>query len=98
MIDASDDALGDTDCDHSQTRVEILPPGQPHYSQVVCALCERRLCWKPHPSNSERRRTNAINLAKLLGSNRLTDWECGFCQGIQHHPRISPKQQALLDE
>ena len=95
MIAASD---GSADCTHSQTHVELMPPGHMHFARVVCVGCGKQLYWKASPGNAERRRENAIKLQTLLGNSRLSDWERGYCQGLQHNPRLSHKQQALLNE
>jgi hypothetical protein len=84
-------------CSHTRTRVEISPPGHKHYGRVICVDCGKFLCWQPNPRNVELRQRNAINLRKLLDSGRLSPWEDGFCQGISQTPRLSPRQQALLN-
>jgi hypothetical protein len=85
-------------CDHPRTRVEVLPPGNYHYARVVCAICGTQICYKAHPHNAERRKQNAIKIQKLLGSNRLTERERGYCEGIQYNNRLAPSHQALLDQ
>ena len=97
MSDASNGALQRSNCVHSQTRVEILPRGQPHYGSVVCVQCGKHLCWEPFPQNASRKQQNAIYIRQLLGSGRLTDWERGYCEGIRHNHRLAPHQQRLLD-
>jgi hypothetical protein len=89
--------LDRADCAHSRTRVEVLPPGQYHYARVVCAKCEKQLCWQPKPENAERRRQNAATIQRLRGIGRLLDWERDFCQSLSQHKLPSPKQQALLN-
>lgn len=84
-------------CEHTQSRLELMPPGSGRYGRVVCLGCGKQLCWEPFPGNISRKQQNAIYIRQILGSNRLNDWERGFCEGIQHHPRISPRQQSLLD-
>lgn len=98
LVHASNVVSDRVDCAHPRTRVKILPPGQSHYARVVCEDCGQQLCYRPSPTNAERRRLNAINIQKLLGSNCLTEWEAGYCQGLQHNPRPTTRQQALLDE
>jgi hypothetical protein len=85
-------------CPHRQTRQEILSPGGKHYGRVSCVDCGRFLCWLPNPRNVEQRQQNAIHVRELLNSNRLTQWEEGFCFGIQNTPRLSPRQQDVLNQ
>jgi hypothetical protein len=80
-------------CDHPRTRVEVLPPGNYHYARVVCAICGTQICYKAHPHNAERRKQNAIKIQKLLGSNRLTERERGYCERIQYNNR--PRARAF---
>jgi len=84
-------------CAHTRTHVELLPPGSERYGRVVCVDCAKQLCWGPFPQNVSRKQQNAIYIRQLLGSNRLTDWERGYCEGIQHNHRLAPHQQRLLD-
>src|SRR2546429_1342119 len=93
---ASTVVLDRADCVHSKTRMELLPQG-PHYSRVICEDCGKQLCFRPKPENIERRRRNALNIQTLLNDKRLENWETEFCQGITQNPRLSPRQQALLD-
>jgi len=95
MIDA---ITGRSECAHLQTRTELMAPGHMHFARVVCVICGKQLYWKANPGNAELRRKNAMKLQALLGNSRLSDWERGYCQGLQHNPRLSHKQQALLDE
>jgi hypothetical protein len=96
-VHASTVVLDREDCIHARTHVELMPPGAQHYGRVVCEDCGKQLCWKPSPANVDRRRRNTVNLNKLLGTHRLTEWEKGFCQALIDNPRLSPRQQRCLD-
>jgi hypothetical protein len=85
------------DCAHARTRVELLSQG-PHHSRVICQDCRKQLCFRANPSNAARRRQNAANIQRLLGSNRLSDFERGFCEGLHHNQRPTTSQQAFLDQ
>jgi hypothetical protein len=85
-------------CSHSKTHVEVFPAGQKNYGRVVCDNCRKFLCWEPHPKNVALRQRNAVNLRKLLDSGTLTEWERGYCEGITNTPRLSPRQQGVLNE
>jgi hypothetical protein len=97
QVHDSEVVLDRSDCAHSETRVEILPPGQIHYARVVCCDCGKQLCWTPHPANVARRQLNAVHLRELLDKAPLTDYERGLCEGLITNQRLSPRQQALLD-
>jgi hypothetical protein len=86
-----------TNCPHSRSHVELIQ-GNSHHSHAICSDCCQHLYYMAKPSNTERRKQNAINIQKLLDSNRLTEWENGFCQGIHHNQRLTPRQNALLDQ
>ena len=97
QADSSTLVLDRAACSHPRTRVELLPRGHQHYARVVCEVCGKQLCWRPNPTNVERRRKNAGDIQKLLTSKLLTSWENGFCNGITQNPRLSPRQQETLD-
>ena len=85
-------------CPHRQTRQEILPAGGKHYGRVSCVDCGKFLCWLPNPRNVEQRQQNAIHIRDLLNSKHLSQWAEGFCFGIQNTPRLSPRQQDVLNQ
>jgi hypothetical protein len=85
-------------CLHERTRVEKLPPGHQHWGRVICESCHKQLCWRPFPSNAERRKRNKDNIQKLLDSGLLAEWEKGFCEGVSLNERLHPRLQALLDQ
>src|SRR6266576_5679643 len=97
LMSANAAVLDRTGCAHTRSHVEFVQGG-PHYSHSICSDCSQHLYYVAKPSNAERRKQNAINIQKLLDSNRLTEWENGFCQGIHHNQRLTPKQNALLDQ
>jgi hypothetical protein len=49
------------------------------------------------PQTLERRRLNAFRLAQLLMCD-LTRWELHFVADVAQRKRVSPKQQAIIDE
>ena len=86
------------ECEHSDTRVEILPPGSVHFGRELCCNCDRVLRFLPKPATVERQSTNAFRLAKLAMSPALTSWERGFVKSVSQQPKLSPRQQACLDK
>jgi hypothetical protein len=86
------------ECEHSDTRVEILPPGSVHFGKEICRNCDRVLRFLPKPQTLERQSTNAFRLAKLAMSPALTSWERGFVKSVSQQRKLSPRQQACLDK
>jgi hypothetical protein len=97
---AEDTALicgAQTWCEHANTRVEYLASG-PHHGKEICTDCGHLLRWITKPANVERQHTNAFRIAKLTMADGLNDWEREFLKSIATRPRLSPKQQATLDQ
>jgi len=69
MSDPSNTAI--TQCEHSDTRVEILPADSKHYAKEICRNCDRVLRFVPKPENIERRRVTAYRVAMLAN---LSPW------------------------
>jgi len=86
------------ECEHSDTRIEILPPGSVHFGRELCRDCDKVLRWLPKPATVERSRWNGYRLTKLAMSPALSAWERGFVQSISKAKHLSPRQQAKLDE
>jgi len=86
------------ECEHSDTRVEILAPGSVHFGKEICRNCDRVLRFLPKPQTLERQSTNAFRLAKLAMSPALTSWERGFVKSVSQQRKLSPRQQACLDK
>jgi len=84
-------------CEHSDTRIEILPPGSIHFGKEICCNCDRVLRWLPKPQTVERRSMNAFRITKLLMSDGLTTWQRAFIESVTSLAKLSPKQQACLD-
>jgi hypothetical protein len=86
------------ECEHAETRVEILPPGSLHFGKEICRNCDRVLRFVPKPATAARLTTNAFRLAKLtMISPALTPWEQQFITSISRVKKLSPRQQAVLD-
>jgi len=85
------------DCEHSETRIEILPPGSVHFAKELCLNCERVLRFMPKPATAQRQHTNAFRVAKLTMCNGLTSWEREFVKSVAQQRKLSPKQQSCLD-
>jgi hypothetical protein len=85
------------ECEHSDTRVEILPPGSVHFGKEICRNCDRVLRFLPKPRNTERQQFNSYRIAKLAMAAGLNDWERGFIKSIASVKKLSPRQQAVLD-
>lgn len=62
------------ECEHSDTRIEILPPDSKHYGQEICRNCERVLRFLAKPENIEHRRVTAYRVAKMLMVPNLSPW------------------------
>jgi len=41
-------------CEHSDTRIEILPPGSVHFGKEICRNCDLILRWLPKSATHER--------------------------------------------
>jgi hypothetical protein len=86
------------ECEHADTRIEILPPGSVHFGKEICWNCDRVLRFLPKPETVERQRMNAFRIAKLAMCNSLTNWERQFVKSIRAQRKLSPKQQAVLSK
>jgi len=51
-------------CEHSDSRIEILPAGSNHYAKEICRNCDRVLRFVPKPENIERRRVTAYRVGQ----------------------------------
>lgn len=81
------------------TPVFTPTPDLPHHGKETCAVCSKFLRWVPKPETEVRQRRNAANVVRLRGDERLTEWERGFIGTLDGHgPKMSPKQQAILDK
>jgi hypothetical protein len=88
-----------SNCQHTQTRVEVYPPGScEHYARVVCTnpACGQTLCFQAHPHILAKRQQNAANIQTLLADSRLMAFERGFLTGLRNH-KPTPQQQQTLD-
>lgn len=86
------------ECEHSETRVEILAPGSVHFGKEICRNCDRVLRWVPKAASIERRSMYAFRITKLLMSFGLTSWERNFLQSVAGRRRLSPRQTAVIDK
>jgi hypothetical protein len=84
-------------CEHRNTRIELVANG-PHHAKEICTDCGRLLRWIAKPANTERQQFNSYRIAKLAMADGLNDWEREFLKSIATRPKLSPKQQAKLDE
>jgi hypothetical protein len=81
------------------TIVEPLREGSLHYAKLRCGSCGRCLRFLEKPATTERRRFNGYRIAKLLSMIDLLDgWERKFITGIAAQKKLSPRQQAKLDQ
>jgi hypothetical protein len=88
----------DATCSHGATVTEQLPETHVHYAQLKCASCGRHIRWLPQPENVERKRLNDFRLAKLAKCDRLTSWERHFVRDVSQRKKVSPRQQAIVDD
>ena len=84
-------------CRHHVTRTERLP-GHVHFAREVCVVCGRFLRWSAKPATLEGQRSNGFRIAKLTMQEGLTPWEREFLRSVAHQPRLSPRQQEILDK
>jgi hypothetical protein len=87
-----------TDCEHADTRIEILPPDSVHFGKEVCRNCDRILRFVAKPATLQRQHLNSFRIAKLAMSAALTDWERAFVKSVASQRKLSPRQQACLDK
>jgi hypothetical protein len=65
---------------------------------VRCAYCGLHLRWVAKPANVERQTLNSFRIARLSMRPDLSKWEREFLASVAHQPRLSPRQQAVLDD
>jgi hypothetical protein len=85
------------DCEHSDTRIAIEPPGSVHFAREVCCNCDRVLRFVPKPQTVECWRFNAFRLVKLVMCDQLSPWERMFVRDVSQRRKLSPKQLAIID-
>src|SRR5262245_12920718 len=83
-------------CEHSDTRVELLPADSPHYGREVCVNCGQHLRFTPKRETIERRRVTAYRVAKMLMLPNLSPWERKFLCSVAAQRKFSPKQTGVL--
>jgi hypothetical protein len=84
-------------CLHTETLTKRARTGF-HFAKVSCARCGRFLRWIPKPENVERQRLNAFRLAQLGMHEYLNDWERKFVTSVSKLKKLSPLQQAVVDD
>jgi hypothetical protein len=84
-------------CEHSATRIELMPTGHVHHGKEVCSDCDRLLRWIPKPRTVVRRRFYIFRLVKLAMCEGLTPWELAFIRNVSQARKLSPRQQQKLD-
>ena len=85
-------------CVHSATVTKRMPEGHVHYAAECCTDCGRHLRWLLRPENVERQKLNGFRLAKLAVCDRLTSWERNFIRDVSQRKKLSPRQQAIVDD
>ena len=79
--------------------IEKLAETSQHYAKLRCGSCGRCVRFLEKPATTERRRFNGYRIAKLLSMIDLLDaWERRFITSIATQTKLSPRQQAKLDE
>lgn len=74
-------------------------PELKHHGKETCSACGRFIRWVPKPQNVERQQQNGQKLVALRNTDGLSQWEREFVDSLDGQgPKISPKQQAKLDE
>jgi hypothetical protein len=85
-------------CVHSATVIERMPEGHTHHAREVCAVCGGFIRWLAKPETLVRQRLNVFRLAKLGMCSGLTEWESRFVADVSKRRKVSPRQQAIIDE
>jgi len=75
-----------------------MPEGHVHYAAESCVVCGRHIRWLPRPETIERRRLNGFRVARLVMCERLTRWEQHFVREVSLLKKLSPRQQAIVNE
>jgi hypothetical protein len=91
-------ALNGQICSHASTRQELMPHCHSHHVRLVCVACGSHLGWIEKPLNTEKRRFNAMRLARLAMCEGLRSWERGFVESVSRQEKLSPRQQEILDQ
>lgn len=89
------------ECEHLNTKEELVPQPGPHYKQLVCADCGVHIRYLARPENLARWRANSIKIEKLLALDMMLEpWEASFIQKISNfrNGKLSPRQQDVLEE
>jgi len=94
----TDNAAGYATCPHDATVTERMPEGHIHYAAEHCEHCGRYIRWLPRPENLERQRLNAFRLARLAMCDALSHWQRSFVRDVLQLRKLSPRQQAIVDE
>jgi hypothetical protein len=85
------------ECEHSDTRIEILAPPSVHFGKEICRNCDRVLRWIPKPTTIARQRFNAFRLIRLAMCEGLSPWERSFVRDVSQRRKFSPKQLAIIN-
>lgn len=84
-------------CEHINADL-VLTPEVMHYGKYLCRDCRKFLGWAKHPDTIAREKRNQEVVARLE-MIPMSGWEKGFVESIKKQlPKLSPKQQAKLDE
>jgi hypothetical protein len=76
----------------------VLSDNTTHYASWRCTSCERFRGWIPKPTSLTAQQTEDELINRLLASEKLNDWELGFCESIKNQKNRSPKQKQKLRE
>jgi hypothetical protein len=84
-------------CGCSEVQAE-LSKNSTHYAAWHCCECRRFRGWIPKSTNLTAHQAENELISKLLASEKLNDWELGFCESIKNQKNRSPKQKQKLRE
>lgn len=84
-------------CPHTVTQF-VATPELKHHGKDVCAACGRFVRWVAKPETLEREAQNKKRIGQLCGIGRISAWEKSFLESVSSQPKLSPRQQVVLDK
>jgi hypothetical protein len=86
-------------CDCGCVEVQaVLSDNATHYASWRCTECNRFRSWIPKPTSLTAQQSENELIDRLLASEKLNDWELGFCQSLKDQRKRSPRQKETLQK
>jgi hypothetical protein len=85
-------------CGSSRITLVQIPSYTTHDEARRYGVCDRFSGWEPKPENQQKRQQHKKAIVALLKSAQLAEWERIFLTEISKQKRLSPKQQAFLEQ